>query len=53
MPETTVQKMIGAITIRISRMNPSPSDLIQSFVAKFGNSQPTTTPRAIANNTCT
>ena len=34
MPETTVQKMIGAITILISLMKPSPSALIQSLVAK-------------------
>ena len=33
MPVTTVQKMIGAITILISLMKPSPSGLIQSFVA--------------------
>ena len=35
MPETTVQKMIGAITILISLMKPSPSALIQSLVAKI------------------
>ena len=41
MPETTVQKMIGAITILISLMKPSPSALIQSLVASAGHSQPT------------
>ena len=34
MPDTTVQKMIGAITILISLMKPSPSALTQSLVAK-------------------
>jgi len=32
-PETTVQKIIGAITILISLMKPSPSAFTQSFVA--------------------
>ena len=53
MPETTVQKMIGAITILISLMKPSPSALIQSLVARSGHSQPTTTPSTIAISTCT
>ncbi len=51
MPETTVQKMIGAITILISLMKPSPSALIQSLVAKPGQSQPTTAPSRMAINT--
>jgi hypothetical protein len=53
MPDTTVQKMIGAITILISLMKPSPSALIQSLVANDGHSQPTTTPSRIANRTWT
>src|SRR5229473_363072 len=53
MPDTTVQKMIGAITILISLMKPSPSALIQSLVASVGASQPTTTPSRIAISTCT
>ena len=40
MPETTVQKMIGAITILISLMKPSPSALIHSLVAKLGLQPP-------------
>ena len=51
MPDTTVQKMIGAITILISLMKPSPSALIQSLVARLGHSQPTTTPSRIAIST--
>ncbi len=35
MPDTTVQKMIGAITILISLMKPSPSALTQSFGRKM------------------
>ncbi len=53
MPDTTVQKMIGAITILISLMKPSPSALIQSFLASSGQSQPTTTPSRIAIKTWT
>ena len=37
--------MIGAITILISLMKPSPSALIQSLVASVGASQPTTNLR--------
>lgn len=51
MPDTTVQKMIGAITILISLMNPSPSALIQSLLARSGKSQPTRIPRRIAIRT--
>ena len=53
MPETTVQKMIGAITILISLTKPSPSALIQSLVAKSGNSQPTSAPSTMAIRTWT
>src|SRR3954447_8971863 len=53
MPETTVQKMIGAITILISLIKPSPSALIQSFVAYAGSSQPNRAPSMIAINTWT
>ena len=53
MPETTVQKMIGAITILISLMKPSPSALIQSLVATMGHNEPTRTPSRIAISTCT
>ena len=53
MPETTVQKMIGAITILISLMKPSPSALIQSLVARSGDSQPTKMPIRMAINTWT
>ena len=53
MPDTTVQKMIGAITILINLMKPSPSALIQSLVAKLGHSQPTRAPSTIAIRTCT
>ena len=51
MPETTVQKMIGAMTILISLTKPSPSALIQSFVAKAGKSQPTIAPSRMAKST--
>src|SRR3954451_17095799 len=51
MPETTVQKMIGAITILISLMKPSPSALIHSLVATDGQSQPTMAPNTIAIST--
>ena len=53
MPDTTVQKMIGAITILISLMKPSPSALIQSFVAYVGSSQPKIAPSRIAISTWT
>src|SRR6185369_3245607 len=53
MPETTVQKMIGAITILISLMKPSPSALIQSLVATAGQSQPTMAPSTMAISTWT
>ena len=51
MPDTTVQKMIGAITILISLMKPSPSALIQSLVANAGHSQPTSAPSTMAIRT--
>ena len=51
MPDTTVQKMIGAITILISLMKPSPSALIQSLVASAGHSQPTSAPSTMAIST--
>src|SRR5437868_8770989 len=53
MPETTVQKMIGAITILISLIKPSPSALIQSLVAQAGSSQPNSAPSTIAISTWT
>src|SRR3974390_3339396 len=53
MPDTTVQKMIGAITILISLMKPSPSALTQSFWPKAGNSQPNIAPSTMASSTCT
>src|SRR5712671_1917925 len=53
MPETTVQKMIGAITILISLIKPSPSALIQSLVAMAGWSQPNSAPITIAIRTWT
>src|SRR4051812_9266226 len=53
MPDTTVQKMIGAITILISLMKPSPSALIQSLVARVGHSHPTTAPSRMAIRTWT
>ncbi len=42
MPWTTVQKMIGAIIILTSAMNPSPRGL--SSAPKVGHSQPATAP---------
>ncbi len=53
MPETTVQKMIGAITILISLMKPSPIALIHSLVASDGHSQPTMAPSTMAISTWT
>ena len=53
MPDTTVQKMIGAITILISLMKPSPSALIQSLVASAGHSQPNSAPSTMAIKTWT
>src|ERR1700748_3018984 len=51
MPETTVQKMIGAITMRISATKPSPSGFI--FCARPGSRWPRTAPTTIANSTWT
>jgi hypothetical protein len=53
MPDTTVQKMIGAITILINLMKPSPSALIQSLVASAGHSQPNRATSTIAIKTWT
>lgn len=47
MPETTVKKMIDAITILVSLMKPLLSALIQSFVATCGASQPRIPPSRI------
>ena len=46
MPKTMVQKMIGAIIILMSLMNPSPSGF--SDLPTSGNSSPTTAPRMTA-----
>jgi hypothetical protein len=48
-PTTTVQKMIGPITILTSLMNPSPSGFM--LVPTPGQKWPIATPRAIAINT--
>jgi hypothetical protein len=53
MPDATVQKMIGPITILMSLTKPSPSALTQSLWATSGNSQPNRKPSRIANSTCT
>lgn len=39
-PDTTVQKMIGAVNIVVSLMKPSPRALTKSLVASDGHSQP-------------
>ena len=49
MPVTTVQKMIGAIIMRISLMKPSPSGFI--FSASGGLNTPSATPSTIATST--
>ena len=49
MPCTTVQKMIGAISILISEMKPSPSGL--SLTAISGEKWPNTPPSTIAPST--
>jgi len=51
MPETTVQKMISAITILISLMKPSPSGFISTPIA--GQKWPSTMAKAIAISTWT
>ncbi len=51
MPETMVQKMIGAIAILISLTKARPRKLIHGFVAMSGASQPSSTPRTIAIST--
>ncbi len=47
MPVTTVRKMTGVMIILTSLMKPSPSGF--SARPKSGNSQPTSTPSAIAD----
>ncbi len=49
MPAETVQKMMGAISILMRLMKPSPN----GFIAwpACGHSQPTRTPQAIATST--
>ncbi len=49
MPCTTVQKITGAIIIRISAMNPSPSGFIA--LAMSGKKWPSPMPTAIAIST--
>ena len=53
MPEATVQKMMGAITILMSLTKPSPSALTHSLWATSGASQPKRKPSPIAMSTCT
>ena len=50
-PCTTVQKMIGAMSILTSLIKPSPSGL--SALANSENCQPTKMPATTAINTCT
>ena len=50
MPVTTVQKMIGPITILMSLMNPSPSGFM--LTANEGKKCPSAMPMAIAISTC-
>ena len=49
MPVTTVVKTMGAISILMSLMKPSPSGFILAPVA--GNAQPTNAPRITAQIT--
>ena len=49
MPATTVQKITGAMIIRISLMNPSPSGRISA--PNSGRSTPTSTPRTMPAST--
>jgi hypothetical protein len=51
MPVTTVQKMMGAISRRISLMKPSPRGF--SCCAKCGQQVPSRIPTAMAMSTCT
>ena len=53
MPDTTVQKMIGAMTILMSLMKPSPSAFTHGLSAMSGASQPTRKPSTMAISTCT
>ncbi len=53
MPAVTVQKMIGAISILMSLMKPSPSAFTQSLPAMSGASQPRRNPKTMAVSTCT
>ena len=49
MPSTMVQKMTGAMSIRINATNAVPSHLRPT--AKSGNTKPTTMPRITATMT--
>jgi len=49
-PTTTVQKMMGAMIILISLMNPSPSGFM--VVPMSGKKCPSSTPMAMAARTC-
>ena len=49
-PATTVQKMIGAITILTSLMKPSPSGFIAAPAC--GWKYPSATPATVATSTC-
>ena len=49
MPATTVVKMIGAISILISLMKPSPSGCIAT--PHFGSSAPSSAPRMMPART--
>ena len=51
MPTTIVVKMIGAMSIRISLMNPSPSGRIAAPLS--GQKMPTMTPSAMPTRTWT
>ena len=49
MPATTVEKITGAMIIRISLMNPSPSGFIAA--PNSGRNAPTSTPRTMPVST--
>ncbi len=54
MPVTTVQKMIGAISMRMSSMNASPSrSLTATWLARSGAAMPSAMPSAMAISTHT
>ena len=50
MPVTTVQKMIGAMSSRMSFMKPSPRGF--RLCARCGQKMPSSTPAAMATSTC-